>query len=130
MNCKLERIVGSFPDLPDCQDPFTERVKEIYRTRERFAHLDRVLRECATSDDPIYRTAAALWEAISGPANNTDESRTAHVRTPQSAGSDGRCPTCRQRNSRVREHETENGAVIVWHCNVKGCANHSDYQNK
>ncbi len=68
MSDSFDAIVGSFPDLPDCQDPFTERVKEIYRTRERFAHLDRVLRECATSDDPIYRTAAALWEAISGPA--------------------------------------------------------------
>ena len=38
--------------------------KEIYRARDKFAHLDRVLRDCATSDDPIYRTASALWDAI------------------------------------------------------------------
>lgn len=36
---------------------------------------------------------------------------------------DGRCPTCRQRDSRVREHEMEDGSAVVWHCNVKGCAN-------
>jgi len=70
MSDSLDAIVGSFPDLPDCQDPFTDRIKTIYRTRDRFAHLDRVLRECATADDPIYRTAAALWEAIAGPANS------------------------------------------------------------
>ena len=73
MSDSLDATVGSFPEFPDCQDPFTERAKEIYRTRDRFAHLDRVLRECAASDDPIYRTAAALWEAVSGPANNTGE---------------------------------------------------------
>lgn len=36
---------------------------------ERFVHLDRVLRDCATADDTIYRTAAELWEAIAAPAN-------------------------------------------------------------
>jgi hypothetical protein len=66
MNDSLDKIVGSLPDLPDCQDPFTDRIKIIYRTRDRFAHLDKVLRMCATSNDPIYRTAAALWEAVAG----------------------------------------------------------------
>lgn len=42
--------------------------KEIYRARDKFAHLDRVLRDCATSDDPIYRTASALWDAIGNQA--------------------------------------------------------------
>ena len=45
------------------------------------------------------------------------------------AGSDGRCPTCRQRNSRAGEREMDDGSVIVWHCNVPGCANHSYYPN-
>ena len=75
MSDTLNAIVGSFPDLPDRQDPFRERVKEIYSTRDRFAHLDRVLRECETSDDPLYRAAAALWEVISGPANVKDMDR-------------------------------------------------------
>lgn len=73
MSDSFDAIVGSFPDLPDCQDPFTERVKEIYRTRERFAHLDRVLRECATSDDPIYRTAAAQHRKL--PAQSPPSNR-------------------------------------------------------
>ena len=38
--------------------------KEIYLARDKFAHLDRVLRDCATSDDPIYRAASALWDAV------------------------------------------------------------------
>jgi len=66
MSDSLDEIVGSFPDLPDCQDPFTDRIKTIYRTRDRFAHMDGVLRECAAAEDPIYRAAAALWEAIAG----------------------------------------------------------------
>lgn len=45
------------------------------------------------------------------------------------AGSDGRCPTCRQRNSRSGEREMDDGSVIVWYCNVPGCANHADYPN-
>jgi hypothetical protein len=69
MRDSLDAIVGSFPDLPDCADPFEEMGKRVLDARDRFAHLDRVLRECATADDPIYRTAAALWEAIAGPAN-------------------------------------------------------------
>ncbi len=36
---------------------------------------------------------------------------------------DGRCPTCRQRKSRVREHERADGSRVVWHCNVAGCSN-------
>ena len=40
---------------------------------------------------------------------------------------DGRCPTCRQRNSRVREHLSDDGeTTIVWHCNVAGCSNGPD----
>lgn len=31
---------------------------------EKFQHLDRVLRECETADDPIYRTCAKLWVAV------------------------------------------------------------------
>ena len=31
---------------------------------EKFRHLDRVLRECETADDPIYRTCAQLWIAV------------------------------------------------------------------
>ena len=48
---------------------------------------------------------------------------------PTSACSDGRCPTCRQRNSRVREHKMDDGSVIVWHCNISGCSNHADHPN-
>ncbi|MCK9519460.1 MAG: hypothetical protein M0R74_10635 [Dehalococcoidia bacterium] len=89
MSDSFDAIVGSFPDLPDCQDPFTERVKKIYRTRDRFAHLDRVLRECETSGDPIYRTAAALWDAIAGPApfrllRDVPEARSPRVRPMRS----------------------------------------------
>ncbi len=31
---------------------------------EKYQHLDRVLRECETADDPIYRTCAQLWVAV------------------------------------------------------------------
>ena len=58
-------------NLLDCADPFEEMGKRVLDARDRFAHLDRVLRECATADDPIYRTAAALWDAIAGPADNS-----------------------------------------------------------
>ena len=44
------------------------------------------------------------------------------------AAADGRCGTCRQRDSRVREHRMDDGSVLVWHCNVKGCSNHADYK--
>jgi hypothetical protein len=69
MSDSLDAIFGSFPDLTECADPFEEMGKRVLDARDRFAHLDKVLRECATADDPIYRTAAALWEAIAGPAN-------------------------------------------------------------
>ncbi len=72
MSNSLDAIVGSFPDLPDVDemiDPFTARARRVDDVQARFAHVDRVLRECATADDLIYRTAAALWEAIAGPAN-------------------------------------------------------------
>jgi hypothetical protein len=45
------------------------------------------------------------------------------------AAADGRCGTCRQRDSRVRTHRMDDGSVLVWHCNVKGCSNHADYQS-
>jgi len=48
----------------------------------------------------------------------------------QAAGADDRCPTCRRRNSRAGDREMDDGSVIVWHCNVPGCANHADYPNK
>lgn len=48
---------------------------------------------------------------------------------PGMDGSDGRCPTCRQRNSRVREHDMGDGSMLVWHCNVPGCSNHEDNVN-
>lgn len=57
-----------------------------------------------------------------------ERERTEGVRC-RNSGSDDRCPTCRQRNSRAGEREMDDGSVIVWHCNVKGCANHSDYRN-
>jgi ssDNA-binding Zn-finger/Zn-ribbon topoisomerase 1 len=40
---------------------------------------------------------------------------------------DGRCPTCRQRNSHAGERKMDDGSVIVWHCNVPGCSNHEDH---
>ena len=43
--------------------------------------------------------------------------------------SDGRCPTCRQRNSRAGERTMDDGSVIVWHCNVLGCSNSEDHPN-
>jgi hypothetical protein len=70
MSDNLDAIVGGFLDLPDCADPFEEMGKRVLDARARFAHLDCVLRECETADDAIYRTAAALWEAIAGPANS------------------------------------------------------------
>jgi hypothetical protein len=45
-------------------------------------------------------------------------------------GSDGRCPTCRQRNSRAGKREMDDGSVIVWRCNVLGCSNSEDHPNE
>jgi len=42
---------------------------------------------------------------------------------------DGRCPTCRQRNSLAGEREMDDGSVLVWFCNVRGCSNHQDHTN-
>jgi hypothetical protein len=40
---------------------------------------------------------------------------------------DLRCPTCRQRNSRVRKHLLVDGeTALVWYCNVPGCSNGPD----
>lgn len=36
----------------------------IRREYERFRHLDRVLTGLDDTDDPIYKTARALWQAI------------------------------------------------------------------
>jgi hypothetical protein len=49
--------------------------------------------------------------------------------SPEVAGSDGRCPTCRQRASLAGERAMDDGSVIVWHCNVPGCSNHEEYPN-
>jgi len=51
---------------------FKARSRRVEDVRAKFAHLDRVLRQCATCDDPIYRTAAELWEAITGPNDRLD----------------------------------------------------------
>jgi hypothetical protein len=61
-----ERAKAGTCDGWACCRELERRVDDV---QARFAHLDSVLRECATADDPIYRTAAALWEAIAGPAN-------------------------------------------------------------
>jgi len=42
---------------------------------------------------------------------------------------DGRCPTCRQRNSLAGEREMDDGSVLAWYCNVRGCSNHQDHTN-
>jgi hypothetical protein len=58
----------------------TSRSNGLLAVFEKFQHLDRVLRECETADDPIYRTCAALWIAVA-------EAQTANTRnqgqTPQ-----------------------------------------------
>ena len=48
------------------------------------------------------------------------------IAAPAGVVPDNRCPTCRQRNSRVRQHKLDNGYVLVWYCNVVGCENHPD----
>ena len=42
----------------------TSRSNGLLAVFEKFQHLDRVLRECETADDPIYRTCAQLWIAV------------------------------------------------------------------
>ena len=54
-----------YPDTPK-----RRKTKPLSGTYRKFRHLDRVLRDCADSDNPIYKTAAALWEAIAN-ANNS-----------------------------------------------------------
>ena len=66
----LKSIVGSFPDLPDLSDDYTLRVRRVDAVQNQFSGLDSVIRDCAKSDDPIYRLAAALWEAIAGTVAN------------------------------------------------------------
>lgn len=60
---------------------------------------------------------------------NTPEQARAGSASPGSAGSDARCPTCRQRNSVAGEREMDDGSVIVWYCNVPGCSNSADHPN-
>jgi hypothetical protein len=54
-------------DMPDdfCEDPFTAHAKKMLALKDRFAHLDAVLRGCADSEDPIYRAAAEMYITIS-----------------------------------------------------------------
>lgn len=42
----------------------TSRSNGLLSVFEKFQHLDRVLRECETADDPIYRTCGQLWIAV------------------------------------------------------------------
>ena len=42
----------------------TSRSNGLLAVFEKFQHLDRVLRECETAHDPIYRTCAQLWIAV------------------------------------------------------------------
>lgn len=44
--------------------PRRRRTKPLASTYRKFKHLDRILREEATSDDPIHRAAADMWAAI------------------------------------------------------------------
>ena len=49
--------------------------------------------------------------------------REREMNVAKSKEQDRRCPTCRQRDSRVREHKMPDGSVVLWHCNVLGCEN-------
>lgn len=55
--------------------PKPRKTKPLSGTYRKFRHLDRVLRECETADDPIYRTCAQLWIAVAEAqtANAKDE---------------------------------------------------------
>ena len=107
--------------------------------REQCAAIDRarVTLTCATC---LHLSARDACCGLSGetargrdPACEQHSDGRVHGKTKpgggKKAGSDGRCPTCRQRNSRVREHKMDDGSVIVWHCNVPGCANHAYHPN-
>jgi hypothetical protein len=48
----------------DTPKPKRRKTKPLSGTYRKFRHLDRVLRDCAEYENPIYKTAAALWEAI------------------------------------------------------------------
>ena len=51
-------------------EPLLERpLNGIYR---KFQHLDRVLRECEASEDPIRRAAAEMWIAIAKANDKVD----------------------------------------------------------
>jgi ribosomal protein L37AE/L43A len=43
------------------------------------------------------------------------------------AGSDFRCPVCKQRASHVRVRHLANGDTDVWTCNDPKCSNHALY---
>lgn len=42
---------------------------------EKYQHLDSVLRECETADDPIYRTCAQLWVAVAEAQTANDQAQ-------------------------------------------------------
>ena len=44
--------------------PKRRKAKPLNGTYRRFKHLDKVLRGCATSTDPVHRAAAEMWAAI------------------------------------------------------------------
>lgn len=49
--------------------PKRRKAKHLSSTYRKFKHLDKVLRGCATSTDPVHRAAAEMWAAITK-ANN------------------------------------------------------------
>jgi hypothetical protein len=61
---KADRMIRLMEQRDDARDCLRELTGRIQSVREQFEHIDRVLRECATSDDPIYRAASALWVAV------------------------------------------------------------------
>lgn len=44
--------------------PKPRKTKPLSGTYRKFKHLDRVLRDCAASTDPVHRAAAEMWAAI------------------------------------------------------------------
>jgi hypothetical protein len=44
--------------------PKPRKTKPLSGTYCKFKHLDRVLRDCAASTDPVHRAAAEMWAAI------------------------------------------------------------------
>ena len=65
-----KQLKGDVADIV-CAINSHNAIHSVYST---FSHLDGVLRKCATADDPIHKTAAALWEAIAK-ANDKGEAQ-------------------------------------------------------